>query len=239
MFHPRGPTFFELARQALSSTRKGYDLLAPKFDFTPFRTPEMILEAVKVRLESDSWQEKSALDLCCGTGAATQMCLDLDCRRVVGLDFSTGMLEQARENLKTHHDNQQLDLVERDVMEPGFENEFDLVVSFGAFGHILKSDEQKFIEAVHRALKPGGKFVFVTTTRFPFWTPTWLFSRSFNAAMLVRNFLFRPPFIMYYLTFLWPEIEKHFLELGMKPSVTQLFPGKKRLRRLLYVEVTR
>ena len=39
MFHPQGPTFWELARQALSSTQRGYDLLAPKFDFTPFRTP--------------------------------------------------------------------------------------------------------------------------------------------------------------------------------------------------------
>ena len=46
MFHPQGPTFFELASQALSSTRQGYDLLAPKFDFTPFRTPDLILECV-------------------------------------------------------------------------------------------------------------------------------------------------------------------------------------------------
>ncbi len=46
MFHPQGPTFFELARQALSSTERGYDLLAPKFDVTPFRTPREILEAV-------------------------------------------------------------------------------------------------------------------------------------------------------------------------------------------------
>jgi hypothetical protein len=44
MFHPQGPTFWELARQVLSSTERGYDLLAPKFDFTPFRTPEEILD---------------------------------------------------------------------------------------------------------------------------------------------------------------------------------------------------
>ena len=43
MFHPDGPTFWELARQALSSTTRGYDLLAPKFDVTPFRTPDVIL----------------------------------------------------------------------------------------------------------------------------------------------------------------------------------------------------
>ena len=46
MFHPQGPTFLELARQALSSTERGYDLLASKFDYTPFRTPNEIIEVV-------------------------------------------------------------------------------------------------------------------------------------------------------------------------------------------------
>src|SRR2546430_8673021 len=43
VFHPKGPTLRELAVQALSSTERGYDLLAPKFDCTPFRTPDAIL----------------------------------------------------------------------------------------------------------------------------------------------------------------------------------------------------
>jgi len=32
--------------QALSSVEGGYDLLAPKFDHTPFRTPDGMLDAV-------------------------------------------------------------------------------------------------------------------------------------------------------------------------------------------------
>ena len=43
MFHPEGPTFAELARQALSSVERGYDLLAPKFDRTPYRTPDALI----------------------------------------------------------------------------------------------------------------------------------------------------------------------------------------------------
>ena len=39
MFSPQGPSLRELAIQALSSVEDGYDLLAPKFDHTPFRTP--------------------------------------------------------------------------------------------------------------------------------------------------------------------------------------------------------
>ena len=44
MFHPKGPTLLELTKQALSSTTKGYDLLAEKFEYTPFRTPDILLE---------------------------------------------------------------------------------------------------------------------------------------------------------------------------------------------------
>src|ERR687888_2326849 len=44
-----GPTFFELAKQVLSSTERGYDLLAPKFDLTSFRTPDWLIESVLAR----------------------------------------------------------------------------------------------------------------------------------------------------------------------------------------------
>src|SRR5437899_5670042 len=72
MFHPKGPSFFELARQALSSTERGYDLLAPKFDYTPFRTPQWLLDAVAEPLR-EMGPFRSGLDLCCGTGAAIQI----------------------------------------------------------------------------------------------------------------------------------------------------------------------
>jgi SAM-dependent methyltransferase len=45
MFSPLGPSLRELARQALSSVEDGYDLLAPKFDYTPFRTSGDVLDA--------------------------------------------------------------------------------------------------------------------------------------------------------------------------------------------------
>ena len=52
MFSPGGPTFRELMQQALASTERGYDLLAPKFDLTPFRTglglPAALLGATTV-----------------------------------------------------------------------------------------------------------------------------------------------------------------------------------------------
>lgn len=68
MFTPQGPTLRELAAQALSSVEHGYDLLAPKFDHTPFRTPDAILDAVARALRPIGPFDHG-LDLCCGTGA--------------------------------------------------------------------------------------------------------------------------------------------------------------------------
>jgi hypothetical protein len=45
VFSPRGPSLRELTMQALSSVEGGYDRLAPKFDHTPFRTPDGVLDA--------------------------------------------------------------------------------------------------------------------------------------------------------------------------------------------------
>src|SRR5947209_17098948 len=98
MFHPRGPTFFELAVQSLSSTEKGYDLLAPKFDYTPFRTPDEILQAVAAQL-APLGPFQAGLDVCCGTGAGMQLLRPLCHARVVGIDLSQGMLEGCRPRL--------------------------------------------------------------------------------------------------------------------------------------------
>jgi SAM-dependent methyltransferase len=95
MFGPRGPTLGELARQALSSTRHGYDLLAPKFDATPFRTPDWLLDAVAPRLGAPHSVAR-AVDLCCGTGAGLRILRPLCRELLVGVDFSLGMLAGAR-----------------------------------------------------------------------------------------------------------------------------------------------
>src|SRR5207249_9434407 len=95
MFHPHGPTFWELAQQCLSSTERGYDLLAPKFDVTPFRTPDEILDGLAKYLGPPRSID-AALDVCCGSGAAIRILQPLVRQGVVGIDFSRGMLEVAQ-----------------------------------------------------------------------------------------------------------------------------------------------
>src|SRR5260370_35666189 len=96
MFNTQGPTFRELMAQAMSSTDRGYDLLARKFDSTPFRTPQLVIDAVG-RCLAPLGPFGAGLDICCGTGVAMAMLRPLCTERVVGLDFSRGMLEVCKE----------------------------------------------------------------------------------------------------------------------------------------------
>jgi ubiquinone/menaquinone biosynthesis C-methylase UbiE len=204
MFHRDGPTFRELARQALSSVEQGYDLLAPKFEHTPFRTPDPVLRAALAHVGPPE-SVGSALDVCCGTGAAVRLLRPLCRERVVGFDLSQGMLDEARRQLTDAPGDAALEFVRGDALELPFTEAFDVVTSFGAFGHILEEDEPRLVAGVARALKPGGRFVFVTVHPPSALNPgTWI-ARGFNAAMRVRNALWKPPFVMYYLTFLVPR----------------------------------
>jgi ubiquinone/menaquinone biosynthesis C-methylase UbiE len=233
MFHPKGPTFWELAEQALSSTQRGYDLLAPKFDYTPFRTPQFLLDAVSEQLAALGPFD-AGLDICCGTGAALAMIRRHCRRRVTGIDFSQGMLQVARQRTADAPGQASLEFVRGNVLAMPFTAAFDLAVCFGAFGHILQQDEPRFVAEIARVLRPGGRFVFVTTYMPPWTSPHYWFSRLFNAAMRVRNFLIKPEFIMYYLTFLLPEAETLLRQHGFEVEVLDMgFQGMWSAARLM------
>ncbi len=210
MFHRDGPTLFELAEQALASTDRGYDLLAPKFDLTPFRTPDKIVEV------SAAFYGKGArgIDLCCGTGAGLRSLLP-HCDEVVGIDRSRGMLVEAARRLPPEEASR-VRFVRGDALSLPFHEEFDVATCYGAFGHVLERDEPRFVDQVYRALRPGGRFVFVTSAMPSVLSPTWWMARGFNGVMRVRNAVLKPEFIMYYLTFLVDGATRHLEQRGFK-----------------------
>ena len=222
MFHPQGPTFWELARQALSSTERGYDLLAPKFDYTPFRTPDSLLKLVAPLIGAPKSID-CALDLCCGTGAGMKMLRPLCRERVVGIDFSHGMLETARRSTAQTPGEAELEFVHGNVLDLPFKSEFDVAVCFGALGHILRRDEATFVQQIAKALRPGGRFVFITARRPSRLSLVYWLARGFNAAMHLRNACLKPPFIMFYLTFLLPEAMELLEEHGFRVAIHEDF----------------
>ena len=168
----------------------------------------------------------------------------------MGLDFSQGMLRVARragaplvpfqpvppnsaavpgDSLESSRERSPgpkkvgTALVRADALAPPFDEAFDLVTCFSALGHFLPSEHETLVRAVRSCLRPGGRFLFATG-EMPETTSTgyWL-SRAFNAAMHVRNAVWSPPFVMYYLTFLLPQarelLEKEGFEVGVREGV--------------------
>jgi ubiquinone/menaquinone biosynthesis C-methylase UbiE len=193
VFSPQGPSLRELCVQALSSVERGYDLLAPKFDHTPFRTPESILGATVDAL-SELGPFGEGLDVCCGTGAGMLVLKSLCRGRITGVDFSAGMLTQAR---LAHPDAM---WVRADARALPFAEDFDLAATFGALGHFLPTERPALFKGVYRALRPGGLFAFPIGSPPPLTSISRWAMLGFDLAMRIRNAVWRPPFVMYYRT---------------------------------------
>jgi trans-aconitate methyltransferase len=88
------------------------------------------------------------LDLGCGDGVLTKRLADLGCD-IVAIDASAAQVEAAS--------SLGLDARVMDAETLPFDDEFDAVFSNAVLHWILRADAA--IEGVHRALKPGGRFV--------------------------------------------------------------------------------
>ncbi|MGW1154208.1 class I SAM-dependent methyltransferase [Streptomyces rubiginosohelvolus] len=236
MFTEQGPTVRELAVQALSSIERGYDLLAPKFDHTPYRTPDRVLDAVTDEVRRLG-PFGTGLDVCCGTGAGVGVLRRLCRERVVGVDFSAGMLAEARAAFPPEGkrpaeeepaedepagEGPAVDWVRADARSLPFAPAFDLALSFGAFGHFLPAERFGLFAEVHGSLRPGGQFVFPIGAPPPVGSRAYWTLLGFDAAMRVRNALWRPQFVMYYRTFRLGDVLEDLTRAGFAVRLTPL-----------------
>lgn len=210
---------------------EGYDLIAPKFDESPFRTPEPIVSALRDHIAAG--EPVDALDVGCGTGALLEVLASVCPGRVAGLDFSAGMLQVARQRLGSR-----VELMLGDILDYTAQEEFDVVTCFGMFGHILPADHRRMLQRIRDALRPGGRLVCIVSDltsvkRSLYWSAV-----AFDWAMRVRNALLRPQFVMYYLAFVMPRALELMREVGLEPVVhADQFP--KPYHRLRLVVATR
>jgi len=200
MFKKGGPTARELLKQSLSSTKGGYDLLAPKFDNTPFRSDKKVLSEISSYIKKHA-PFNNALDVCTGTGAGVETLHPFVKKSIIGVDWSSEMLKQARKNLSVLKKGPKIKLVKKDIYDMNYKNQFDIAVCFGAYGHIDRDNQQRFLDNVNAALKPGGLFFFNVTDDLPWYTFKYIILKGFDVLMKIRNFLIKPEFIMYYLEF--------------------------------------
>ncbi|MFE9939959.1 class I SAM-dependent methyltransferase [Streptomyces hirsutus] len=219
MFSPEGPRLRELAVQVLSSVERGYDLLAPKFDHTPFRTSDSVLDATAVALRRLGPFD-AGLDLCCGTGAGMDVLARVCRRSVTGVDFSAGMLGIARG--RTGPEGPTAGWVRADARALPFGPAFDLVVSFGAFGHFLPRELPGLFTQVHRVLRPGGRFAFPVVAPPRTGSLEHGMLLGFDMLMRVRNAVWRPPFVMYYRALRFGALRRELDRAGFRVELHPL-----------------
>lgn len=144
-----------------------YTVLAEYYDAIYRRRVERVsreIDFVEELFQKEAEREvKKVLDLACGTGIPT---LELARRgyQVIGLDLHEEMLAVARRKAGAAGLN--IEFIQGNALEIGFEEEFDAVTMF--FSSIMYFDDstiQELFNSVKRAIRPGGVFI----ADFPCW----------------------------------------------------------------------
>ncbi len=92
------------------------------------------------------------LDAGCGTGRDAKYLSDEGCK-VVGIDISDGMLEEAKSSVK------QADFKKMDLLDLKFnKDEFDGIWAMASLFHIPKTELNKGLKGIHNVLKKSGVF---------------------------------------------------------------------------------
>jgi ubiquinone/menaquinone biosynthesis C-methylase UbiE len=135
-----------------ASIRAGYDQWARVYDHD--QNPLVALEEPVVRRELGDVAGLAVLDLGCGTGRHA-LWLAAQGASVTAVDFSEGMLEEARHKPGA----EAVRFLAHDLHEPlpFGDRSFDLVVSGLVLEHLQHLDH--FFAEAHRMLRPGGRAV--------------------------------------------------------------------------------
>ena len=150
-----------------SSVKALFDRISPRYDL--FNTAStFFLDGHWRRSASRIVEKKDAkvLDLCTGTA---ELALQFSKRlngggRVIGVDFSKGMLDLARKKLERLDPERKISLLVGNVERLSFrENTFDYVTSGFSMRNLI--DLEQGLREMHRVLKPGGRAVIIEINR--------------------------------------------------------------------------
>ena len=121
------------------------------------RSPEFINRSadwIMSLLPKDTKQQTALLDIGCGPGLYTKLFAQRGLR-VTGLDFSKNSIAYAR-----RHDPDSKYILQ-DYLSMNFDNMFDMVtLIYCDYGALIPQERRELLGRIHKALKPGGLFLF-------------------------------------------------------------------------------
>jgi len=112
-----------------------------------------------LKLKKNYWDDKSILDICCGTGFVSYHLLDrINPNKIVLMDINENEMIQAKKLLSRSYPTKNISFISGNALTTGFkDNSFDVVIG-NSFLHHFYSIPQAFTE-FKRILKPGGAFI--------------------------------------------------------------------------------
>lgn len=134
-------------KERRAAVEAAYDSLAPDYAQDPY--PVEMQHRFVARLLETCPPAGIVLDAPCGTGLYFPL-VAASGRRVVGIDQSAGMLEQARARAIA------VALVQVGLQELSYDGEFDAAMTVDAMENVFPEDWPRVIANLHRALRPGG-----------------------------------------------------------------------------------
>jgi SAM-dependent methyltransferase len=140
-----------------AAVEASYDAEAPAYDDNPYplETQKRFVE----RLVATCPPDGLVLDAPCGTGQYFALVAAAG-HRVVGIDQSAGMLEQARAR------GIAADLHHVGLQELDFEDEFDAAMTVDAMENVFPEDWPAVLANLRRAVRPGG-YLYLTVEEAP------------------------------------------------------------------------
>ena len=142
-----------------SLVSQSYNRISDQYDQVWTNHMRDLTEAMINRLEIAS--DDITLDLTCGTGYATSLLADKTNIRPIGVDRSSGMIQQARSNYGDNCDFIVSDIIDYLKAQP--DNCFDIVTCCWGLGY---SKPFSVIRQIKRILKPGGQIGIIDNSLF-------------------------------------------------------------------------
>ena len=125
------------------------------------------LERTELVLELFDAHGKDVLDIGCGPGVLEPALLDRGCR-VTAVDFSSGMIDKAREALRADPRSSNVSFLRASADAlPFADASFDAVVCIGVMSYVPDTD--RLLREVGRVLRPSGTGVFQAQNILSLW----------------------------------------------------------------------